>query len=74
MNNLATAIKNESDDSIILMYACRTTSLALGCLGNSIEIMRDICEKFGGLMKMIVMMKAINILKRRFDLWVVKSK
>jgi hypothetical protein len=31
--------------------------------GNSIEIMRDICEKFGGLMKMIVMMKKCSRLR-----------
>lgn len=47
-DDLATCIKNEEPDEIILMYASKTTSLSLGCWGNSVEILKGICEEFGG--------------------------
>lgn len=45
---LATCIKNEEPDEIILMYASKTTYLSIRCWGNSVEILKGICEEFGG--------------------------
>ena len=47
-DDLATCIKNEETDEIILMYVSKVTSLSIGCWGNSVEILKGICEEFGG--------------------------